>query len=97
MSKHAAPEASSAKFYVIANLAEAFNNEFKADAEHKGAIEYRDRLIRQARSMGVSLSEIAAIGGISKSRVQQIDDIVPTPDDENASDVDADDDQRAVS
>lgn len=82
-----------ATFYIFAQLAQACEEANRAQAEYEIAVKMREQAIRSARRLGVSLSEIAALAGISKSRVQQIVPGDPEDDEETA---DADDDQREV-
>lgn len=72
------------RFYVLAQLVAVCEEAARAQAEYEVAVKMRESAIRSARRLGVSLSEIAALAGISKSRVQQISPGNPEQDEDVA-------------
>lgn len=65
-------ERNTAKWYILAQLAEATHAATVAEAEAEVQRRVRDEVIRRARMTGLSLKEIATLTGLSKSRVQQL-------------------------
>lgn len=66
------PEQGTAKWFILAQLAQACERANLAQAEAEVAFKMREQAIRAAKRFGLSLSEIGALSGLSKSRVQQI-------------------------
>ena len=61
-----------AKWYVMAQLAQAVHEYTEAEARLEIARKVRDDTIRRAKAMGLSLVEIATFAGVSRARVQQL-------------------------
>ena len=61
-----------AKWYVMAQLAQAVTEAAEAEARVEVARKVRDDAIRRAKALGLSLAEIAAFSGLSRARVQQV-------------------------
>lgn len=61
-----------ARYFVLAQLAEACAKAAEAEAEAEVSRRVRDDAIRRSKSMGVTLREIAGLSGLSKARVQQV-------------------------
>lgn len=68
--------------YTLAQLVQACEAANQAQAEYEVALKMREQAIRSAKRLGVTLSEIAALSGLSKARVQQIVPGDGEPDDE---------------
>lgn len=68
----ARPTDDTAKWYILAQLAQAVSAESEANAQAEVARKVRDDAIRRAKNQGISYRELATLTGLSKSRIQQV-------------------------